>query len=58
MQVLGSPLKSLMCFLSKKSMLCFHKRLVSPHFLMVLISGLGIFIFVIFAFAVALNFEM
>jgi len=58
MQVLGSPLNSLMCFLSKKSMPCLHKWFVNPHLLMVLISSLGIFVFVIFSSAVILNFKM
>ncbi len=57
-QVLGSSLKSLMSFLSKKSMPCLHKRFVNPHLLMVLISSLGIFVFVIFSSAVILNFKM
>ncbi len=57
MQVLGSPLNTLMCFLSKKSMPCLHKQFVNPHLLMVLISSLGIFVFVIFSSAVILNFK-
>lgn len=58
MQVLGSPLKSLMCFLLRKSMPCFHKWFVNPHLLMVLILGLGIFLLTIFSFVAVLNFKM
>ncbi len=59
MWVLGSPLKTLMFFFKlRKSMLCFHKRIINPHLLMVLILGLVIFIFTISSSVVVLNFKM
>jgi len=58
MQVLGNPLKSLIFFLSKKSMLCFHKLFINPHLVMVLILGLGIFVFTISSFTAILNLKM
>jgi hypothetical protein len=58
MQVLGSPLKTLMCFFIKEEHAMLLTQFVSPHIVMVLISSLCIFVFVISSFAVALNFKM